>query len=375
MSDHYRMCARCLMDSSVPDIRFNEAGICQFCLQFEERMANELYANTEGQARLSALMEKIKSRKRKGEYDCLIGLSGGVDSSYVAYLVKEKYKLRPLAVNLSNGWDSEIAIANIEQIIKRLEIDLHTCVLDWEEFKDLQISFLKSSISNIEIPTDHAIWALMIRTAAQRGIRYIFSGSNIATEALMPESWLYNSKDARLIESIQNRFGRVRLKSFPRLSTFDYVYYLLIKGVKWIPILNYIPYDKRDAKRILIEQLGWRDYGGKHYESIYTRFFHTYYLPHKFGYDLRRSYLSALVLSGQMTRSEAQEEIACPPASPVRIQDDLEFVIKKLNLTPEKFKQIMEKPPIKYSSYPNSDVLWKSLGYLVRAARRRIIHV
>jgi N-acetyl sugar amidotransferase len=363
------------MDTTVPDIRFDGAGVCQFCRQFEERMARELYADNEGQARLHAITQKIKRRGAGREYDCLIGVSGGVDSTYVAYLVKKKHGLRPLAVHLDNGWDTELAVANVEQVLKRLDIDLYTYVLDWEEFKDLQLSFLKSSISNAEIPTDHAIWALLIRTAAERNIPYIISGSNIATEALMPESWLYGSKDARLIKGIQRQFGHYRLKSFPQLSTFDFVYFLLVRGVKWIPILNYVPYVKQEAKRVLIDELGWRDYGGKHYESIFTRFFHAYYLPRKFGYDLRRSYLSALILSGQMTRDEALREIKSPPAPADQLEEDREFVIKKLGLSPEEFEQIMTAPPKTFSDYPNGDALWRKFDSLVQTIRKRIIDI
>jgi len=361
------------MDTTVADIVFDENGVCNVCQQFVARMDSELHNDAEGQRRLKALMEKIKAEGQKKEYDCVIGVSGGVDSTYVAYLVKKVYGLRPLAVHLDNGWDSELAVANVEQVLKRLDIDLYTYVLDWEEFKDLQISFLKSSISNAEIPTDHAIWALLVRTAARYGVRYIISGSNIVTEALMPESWLYNSKDAKIIKAIQNQFGHMKLKTFPLLSTLDFVYYLMIRGIRWIPILNYIPYIKEEAKQILMQDLGWRDYGGKHYESIYTRFFHAYYLPEKFGVDLRRSYLSAVVVSGQMSRLEALREIAQPPASPDQIEEDIEFVTKKLGLNAKAFDEIMKAPPIPFTNYPNVDHLWKRLSSVVRAARRRVI--
>lgn len=371
--ESFRICSRCIMDATVPDIRFDEAGVCQFCRQFEERMKQELYADAGGQTRLLEMTQKIKRRGAGHKYDCLIGVSGGVDSTYVAYLVKKVYGLRPLAVHLDNGWDTELAVSNVEQALKRLDIDLYTYVLDWEEFRDLQVSFLKSSISNAEIPTDHAIWALLIRTATERKIPYIISGSNIATEALMPESWLYGSKDSRLIRGIQRRFGHCRLKSFPQLSTFDFVYFLLVRGVKWIPILNYVPYVKREAKRILTDELGWRDYGGKHYESVFTRFFHAYYLPRKFGYDLRRSYLSALILSGQMTREEALREVATPPAPPVQMEEDREFVMKKLRISPDEFERIMTARPRTFLEYPNNNALWRRFDSIVRAVRKRVI--
>jgi N-acetyl sugar amidotransferase len=363
------------MDTTVGDIRFDQKGVCNFCDDYNERITKDLYHDSSGQARLENLIKKIKHRGRNRDYDCLIGISGGVDSTYVAYLVKRKYGLRPLAVHLDNGWNSELSVANVEQIVKRLDIDLYTHVLDWEKFKDLQISFLKSSISNIEIPTDHAIWAVLVRTAAEKRIQYIISGNNIVTESIMPESWLYGSKDARLITGIQRAYGHYNLKDFPKLTTFNYINYLLIKGIRWIPILNYVPYIKQEAKEIITRELGWRDYGGKHYESIFTRFFHAYFLPRKFGYDLRRSYLSALILSGQMTREEALKEIESPPAPSEKLQEDKEYVIKKFGLSSEEFEQIMTTPTRLFSDYPNNDNLWRSFDWFVKAARQRIIRV
>jgi N-acetyl sugar amidotransferase len=375
MKSNYQICSQCLMDTTVGDIRFDQKGVCNFCDDYNERITKDLYHDSSGQARLENLIKKIKHRGRNRDYDCLIGISGGVDSTYVAYLVKRKYGLRPLAVHLDNGWNSELSVANVEQIVKRLDIDLYTHVLDWEKFKDLQISFLKSSISNIEIPTDHAIWAVLVRTAAEKRIQYIISGNNIVTESIMPESWLYGSKDARLITGIQRAYGHYNLKDFPKLTTFNYINYLLIKGIRWIPILNYVPYIKQEAKEIITRELGWRDYGGKHYESIFTRFFHAYFLPRKFGYDLRRSYLSALILSGQMTREEALKEIESPPAPSEKLQEDKEYVIKKFGLSSEEFEQIMTTPTRLFSDYPNNDNLWRSFDWFVKAARQRIIRV
>jgi N-acetyl sugar amidotransferase len=374
MTDN-QICTRCLMDSTIPGIKFDEQGVCNICTQYVNRVANELDNTPAGQEKLNAMIERIKKEGTGRDYDCIIGVSGGVDSTYVAYLVKKVYGLRPLAVHLDNGWNSELAVANVEQVLKRLDIDLYTHVLNWEEFKDLQVSFLKSSVSNAEIPTDQAIWALLVRTAAKYRVRYIISGLNIVTEALMPESWLYNSKDALFINAIQRRFGKMQLKSYPELSAWDYAYYLVLWGIRWVPILNYVPYVKNDAKKLLADELGWRDYGGKHYESIYTRFFHAYYLPQKFGIDLRRSYLSALVVSGQITRDDGVKELALPPAPPDQIKQDIEFVVKKLGLTHEMFDQIMKTPPISYTQYPNTERLWKRLSWFVKFARNRAIRV
>jgi hypothetical protein len=256
-----------------------------------------------------------------------------------------------------------------------LDIDLSTHVLDWREFRDIQVAFMKAGVSNIEIPTDHAIWAVLLKTASKMGIKYIFAGNNVVTESIMPESWLYGSKDSRLIRGIHRRFGSLPMKSYPYLTTFDYVRYLLVSGIRWVPVLNYMPYVKVEAKRVLMEELGWRDYGGKHYESIFTRFFHADYLPTKFGYDLRKSYNSALVCSGQLTRDEALAELATPPTRLEQRDQDREYVLKKLGLTKDDFALIVSAPNKTYRDYPNNDALWRRMQWFVKRARARITRV
>lgn len=375
MDKEVRICNRCVMDNTVPDIKFDESGACNFCKHYDEVLVNDLYSNKDGEDKLNSLIDEIKAKGKNKQYDCLIGLSGGVDSSYVAYLIKKKYGLRALAIHLDNGWNTELAVSNVENIVKKLGIDLQTHVLDWKEFKDIQRSFLKSSISNIEIPTDHAIWAVLIKTAGKLGIPYIIAGNNVVTESIMPESWLYGSKDSRLIKSIHSKYGNVRMKSFPSLSTTDYVNFLLIKGIRWVPILNYVPYVKSEAKQLLMDELDWRDYGGKHYESIFTRFFHAYYLPEKFGYDLRKSYMSALICSGQIDRKTALEEIAKPTAPKELLIQDREYVIKKLGLSDEEFNNILNSTNKTFADYPNNDSLWRKFDWFVKFARKRITRV
>jgi len=368
------VCTRCVMDSTAREIIFDENGVCNFCKYYDEVRTKDLYQDDIGKQKLEALIKQIKEKGKNSDYDCLIGLSGGVDSSYVAYLVK-KFGLRALAIHLDNGWNTELAVANVEQLVKRLEIDLKTYVLDWKEFKDIQTSFLKSSISNIEIPTDHAIWAILIKTAGKMRIPYIIAGNNVVTESIMPESWLYGSKDSKLIKAIHRKFGKVKLKTYPSLTTFNYIDYLLVRGIRWVPILNYISFKKDEAKKFLMEELGWRDYGGKHYESIFTRFFHAYYLPEKFGYDLRKSYLSAMICSGQMTREKALEELLNPPAPKELLNQDKEYVIKKLGLTQHEFEQILKVPNKTFADYPNRDSLWRRFNWFVKIARKWITRV
>lgn len=370
-----QVCSRCVMDTTATEIVFDDNGVCNFCHHYDTHLVNEVFSNKGGEEKIDKLIAQIKKRGKNKQYDCLIGISGGVDSSYVAYLVKKKYGLRVFAVHLDNGWNSELAVANLEQILKRLDIDLYTYVLDWKEFRDIQISFLKSGISNIEIPTDHAIWALLIKTAAKMKIPYIIAGNNVVTESIMPDSWLYTSKDSKLIKAIHDKFGKVKMKTYPRLTTFDYIKYLLLRGIRWVPILNYIPYVKSDAKKLLIDELSWRDYGGKHYESIFTRFFHAYYLPNKFEYDLRKTYLAALICSGQITRDEALEELKNPPAKEEMLVNDKEYVMKKLGLSTDEFESIMNGSKNSFDEYPNSDKLWKNFSKIIKVARSYITRV
>lgn len=370
-----QICARCVMDETVPDIVFYDDGRCSCCRVYDEQRTKEIFSGDEAAARLERLVADVKEHGRGKPYDCLIGLSGGVDSSYVAHLVTKRFGLRALAIHLDNGWNTELAVANVERIVKTLDIDLTTHVLNWREFRDIQISFMKAGISNIEIPTDHAIWAVLLKTASKMGIKYIFAGNNVVTESIMPESWLYGSKDSRLIRGIHRRFGTMPMKSYPYLTTFDYVRYLLVGGIRWVPVLNYVPYVKADAKRTLMQELGWRDYGGKHYESVFTKFFHADYLPTKFGYDLRKSYNSALVCSGQITREDALAELANPPSPKEQREQDREYVLKKLGLSKDDFLNIVESPNKTYRDYPNSDALWRRMDWFVRRARARITKV
>lgn len=373
--NHNKICSRCVMDTTDPEIEFFSDGRCSCCRDYDEVSAQDLHLDIAGQHALGEMIGVIKTKGAGRDYDCLIGLSGGVDSSYVAYLVTKKFGLRALAVHLDNGWDSELAVANVEQLVKKLNIDLITHVLNWNEFRDIQTAFIKSGISNIEIPTDHAIWAVLLKTASKMKIPYIIAGNNVVTESLMPQTWLYGSKDSTLIKGIHKKFGTVPMKTYPSLSNFDYVRYLLIEGIRWIPILNYVDFNKAEAKKLLMSELGWRDYGGKHYESVFTRFFHASYLPERFGFDLRKAYLSALVCSGQISRDDALEELKSPPASDDVLNRDRDYVLKKLGIEESQYKLILAEPTKTYRNYPNSDFLWKSLSFLVKWIRIQVTRI
>lgn len=353
------------MDTTDPEITFDERGICNHCRGYQDLVRERILPELDRQKALECLADEIKRAGEGKEYDCVIGVSGGVDSTYLAYRVKQM-GLRPLAVHMDNGWNSELAVSNIEKVLKKLGIDLFTCVLDWEEFKHLQLAFLKASVSDAEIPTDHAIWAVLYQAAAERDIQYILLGTNVVTEAILPTSWTSGILDWRYISSIQRRFGTRPLRTFPHVDFFRLRYYYpYVKKIKVVSILDYMVYDKRETTRVLEEELGWRPYGGKHYESIYTRFFQGYILPRKFSIDKRRAHLSTLIMSGQTTRVEALAEMSKPAYAGYMMEEDMEYVLKKLQLSEVEFERIMALPVKTYRDYPNYAPLLK----VIRALR------
>ncbi len=365
----YQRCVRCVMDTTDFEIQFDLQGVCNHCKSYEEKAARILHYDESGQRELKQLVEAIKLSGKEQPYDCVIGISGGVDSTYIAYLVKQ-LDLRPLAVHLDNGWDSELAVNNIEKVLKRLEIDLYTYVLDWEEFKRLQRSFLEASVPDAEIPTDHAIGAIVYRVAVEHNIKYVISGSNIVTEGILPSTWTYGVGDWHYIKSVSKEFGGSTPLKYPHYSFFDLAYYSLIKGIKTFRLLDYHPYIKSDAMRILQESLGWQYYGGKHYESIYTRFFQGYILPRKFNIDKRKAHLSTLICSGQMTREEALHELNNNPYTQQMQLDDRDYVIKKLGLTENEFEKIMKLPVKSSYDYPTMRNTLEKVRWVARSLRR-----
>lgn len=357
---HYQICTRCIMDTSDPEIIFDADGRCNHCTAAITRMETQLFLEAEREVALQELAAKIKAEGRGKEYDCIIGVSGGVDSTMVAYTVKN-LGLRPLAIHFDNGWNSELAVDNIKRTIERLDIELYTHVVDWEEFRDLQLCFLKASVSNCEIPTDHGITALLFKMAAKVGTRFILSGSNLATEAIMPYAWGHYNQDLKHIKAINRQFGGRPLKTMPLISLPDYFYYVFIKKIRQIPFLNFIDYHKDKAKDLLARELDWRDYGGKHYESVWTRFFQGYYLPTKFGYDKRRAHLSTMICSGQVSRQDALNEMELPTYPPALLREDMQFVMKKFGLNQEQFDAIMRAPVREAKDYPSNYFLFHTL--------------
>lgn len=353
-ASEYRICNRCVMDTTDPNIEFDADGVCNHCTTYFERVESELFSETaEADHRLSQLIDTIKTEGRNQEYDCIIGVSGGVDSTYVALQARE-LGLRPLAIHLDNGWNSNLAVTNIQKTLDVLDIDLHTEVLDWDEFRALQLSFLHASTPDAEVPTDHAIQAVLNQLARRFGVRYVLGGSNFSTEAIMPIAWSHGMRDWRYIKKVHSQFSRIPLRTFPHFTLTQFASDMFIKRLRLVYLLNYVPYVKTDAMQAIQDKLGWVYYGGKHYESIYTRFFQGYILPRKFGFDKRRGHESTLVCSGQLTREQALKNLEAPiyPSEEL-LEEDREFVIKKLGLTEHQFVEIMELPPKTFADYPS----------------------
>lgn len=350
-----RICTRCLMDDTVPGITFDENGECTFC-KIHDDLEKKFPMNDETPKRLQVLVDKIKHDGKGKEYDCIVGVSGGRDSTYTLYNAV-KLGLRPLAVHFDNGWNSEIAVQNIESACNILNVDLHTHVADWEEFKDLQRSFLFASVPDAEVPTDWVIFSVLFAEAAQYNVKYIVHGHSFRTEGTTPLTWTY--MDGKYVQDVQKRFGTTKLKSFPNLSILKFIYYSLVKKIQQIRILYYIPYNEKEVLETLENELGWRNYGDKHHESKYTAFFQAYILTRKFNIDKRKLHYSAKVRNGQLTREEALEIIKQDPFTDGI--EALDYCLKKLDLTYEDFDKIMNAPIKSFKDYKSYYSLVKKL--------------
>lgn len=337
------VCKNCILDSNDdPGLHLDKNGVCNHCHYYYNEAKHYLKEGAEGERLLNETVAAIKQYGSNRQYDCLIGLSGGVDSSYVAYKAKE-LGLRALCVHFDNGWNSEQAVMNIHHIVNKLGFDLSTYVINWDEFKDLQLAYLKASVIDIEVLTDHAIYGTMFKIAKDNDIKYVLGGHNVTTEGVLPYHWTFNKKDYINIKAIHKLHGSMQLRTFPFLDR-KMKKFIKESGVEFINYLNWMPYVKDDVKEILKKELEWQDYGGKHYESIWTRFYQGYILPVKFGVDKRKAHLSSLICSGQMTREQALEEMKKSPYDDALLKVDKEFVLKKLGLSENEFDAIMSQP-------------------------------
>ena len=347
----YKQCTHCIIDTNDdPNVTFDSQGVCSYCQNYQRQKFQFVKVGADGESELKTLIERVKKSGKNKKYDCIIGLSGGVDSSYLALKVSQ-WGLRALAVHFDNGWNSELAVKNIEQIISKLKIDLYTLVIDWEEFRDLQLAFIRASVVDIEMITDHAIVATLYKLAIEHDVKFILSGSNYVTEAILPNNWIHHKADYVHIKALQRHYNKKPLVTYPLLD-LKLRMRAEFHGIQSTSPLNLIPYVKAEAKKELQELLGWRDYGGKHYESVFTRFYQGYILPQKFKIDKRKAHLSNLICSGQITRAEALAELEKPIYEENLLRTDYDFVLKKLELSPAQFEEILNTPPQKHTAYP-----------------------
>lgn len=355
----YQICANCIMDTSDSNIVFDSRGWCDYCNNYHDNILPNWHTDERGGSEIMSMVDKIKRDGRGKPHDCLIGLSGGVDSSYVTWLAKEKFGLRPLLYHVDAGWNSQQAVNNIEKLVDGLGLDLFTEVVDWPEMRDLQLAFFKAGVPHLDTPQDHAFFAGLYNFAAKNKVKYILTGANYSTECVRePLEWHYHASDLRQLKDIHRRFGSRPLNKFPLAGIFKFkIYYRFVKGVQVVKPLNSVPYFKEQAMQELVDRFGWQRYAHKHYESRFTRFYEGFWLPTRFGYDKRRAHFSSLILTGQLSRQDALEKIAKPAYDEETVAQDFEYIATKLGLGIQELRGLLNSPKKTYRDYKNNMAL------------------
>jgi N-acetyl sugar amidotransferase len=348
------------MDTTDSIIQFDDFNICDHCNTYKEVILPRWSEQLESENSLDTLVANIRNEGKTRDFDCIIGMSGGIDSSYLVYLAKEKLGLRPLVFHVDAGWNSQEAVNNIERIVDKLELDLHTEVINWEEMRDLQLAFFKSGVSHIDTPQDHAYFATMYKFAEKHGIRHILTGANYSTECIRnPLGWMYYQSDSIQLRDIHKKFGQRPLTTFPTTSILKHKIWLpYVKGIKVVRPLNYMPYIKEDAVKLLVDEFGWQPYPQKHFESRFTRFYEGYWLPKKFGFDTRKVQFSSLIVTGQMTREKALEKLKSLPYDEDTIHQDFEYVATKLGISVEELQSYMDAPNRSFRDYKSQEAIY-----------------
>lgn len=370
----YKICSNCVMDTTDTKIVFDEKGVCDHCHSFYDHTLPNWHVDDRGRAMLEVQLNRIRKNGQGKDFDCIIGMSGGIDSSYLTYVAKEEFGLRPLVFHVDGGWNSDIAVNNIERLVDGLKLDLYTEVIDWEEMKDLQLAYFKSGVPHIDTPQDHAFFATMYKFATEYGVKDILTGANLSTECVRnPVEWMYYQSDSTQLRDIHRKFGSRPLRNYQVTSILWHKIYLpYVKGIKsWRP-LNFIPYTKADAMTLLAEKFGWQPYPQKHFESRFTRFYESYWLPEKFGFDTRRVQYSSLILTGQMDRSEALEKLKLPAYDPETIHHDKEFIATKLGIGVDELQRYFEAPNKSYKDYKSSAWLYDLGSQVMKMLRLEI---
>lgn len=374
----YQVCKNCVMDSTDSQIIFDENGVCDHCNGFRANTLPNWYPDDTGKAMFRKQVESIKASGKGKPFDCIMGMSGGLDSSFLLHLAVSEFNLRPLVFHVDGGWNTDIAVNNIQMLVDGLGLDLYTEVINWEEMKDFQLAFFKSGVPHLDIPQDHAFIATLYHFANKHNIKYILNGGNYATECVRnPKEWLYYGTDMAQLRDIHRQFGTRPLNTYPFSSIlFHKVFLRYIKGVRVVKPLNYLPYTKENAIKVLSERYGWRPYPQKHFESRFTRFYEGYWLPTRFGYDTRRVQYSSLILTGQMTCDDALAMLEKPAYDPATIDEDFEYIATKLGISVDEFRRYHTQPLKTYRDYKNQEWLFdlgakvlKTLG-IERAVKR-----
>ena len=364
------VCNRCIMDSiNDPDILINDDGVCNHCITFDFEF-NKLPKGINREKELDSKIKKIKLKGIGRKYDCLLGVSGGVDSSYLAYLCSI-YGLRPLIIHFDNGWNSELSVLNIQNLLDKLGFDFETLVINWDEFKDLQLSYFKAGVVDLEFPTDHAILASMFKIAKKHNIKFVLSGHNVVTEGTyLPKSWVHSKLDYLNLKDIHKQYGSIKLKTYPYLSFIKRLYNFYNSQFEYIQLLNLVDYNKFEVKKKLVSELSWKDYGGKHFESIFTRFYQGYILPNKFNIDKRVFHYSCLVQSEQITREQAIKLLQEPIYDINLLESDKKYVLKKLNFNEATFEDYMRAPIRKHNEFKSEQKYWNIYFFVIKQIKK-----
>lgn len=364
----YQICKSCVMDTSDSKIKFDSYGVCDHCNTFNIEIKPIWNYGKGRQNDLKRILTRIKNQSKDKDFDCIMGMSGGIDSSYLLYIMTKKYGLRPLVFHVDAGWNSQIAVNNIQRLVDGLGLDLYTEVINWEEIKDLQLAFFKSGVPHVDVPQDHAFFATMYKFASQNNIKYILTGGNYSTECIRnPIEWMYYQSDSIQLRDIYKKYGTGKLKDYPVSNILWHKIYLpYIKGIKLIKPLDYIPYDKDKAMQLLVDKFGYQKYPQKHFESRFTRFYESYWLPKKFGYDTRKVQYSSLILTKQMTREDALEKLKQPAYDPETIMQDFEYIATKLGISKEELQSYMDAPNKTYKDYKSQENIYNIGAKIMR---------